>query len=94
MLPYIASAKVEIIGDKGVINVDTVDDSVVINSVSGCHYPIGFNRISAFEAELSHFMECIEENTIPRVGVTEGFEALKVAMAAHNSVKDTERLYD
>lgn len=87
-LPFRASAKLELIGDKGVINVDTVDDSVAVNSEAGCRYPIGFDRSAAFEAELSHFLECIDKGVAPKVGVDEGLAALKVALAARESAKD------
>ncbi|HHY47481.1 MAG TPA: Gfo/Idh/MocA family oxidoreductase [Firmicutes bacterium] len=87
-LPFRASAKLELIGDKGIINVDTVDDSVVVNSEAGHRYPIGFDRSQAFEAELSHFLECIDKGVAPKVGVDEGLAALKVALAARESARD------
>lgn len=86
-LPFRASAKLELVGDKGIIEVDTVDDSVVVNSEAGHRYSIGFDRSVAFEAELSHFLECIEKEVSPRVGVDEGLAALKVAIAARESAR-------
>lgn len=86
-VPFKASAKLELIGDKGIIKIDTVDHSVTIHSENGFNNLIGWNRVDAFNGQLSHFIHCIEKNEAPRVGLKEGLDSLKIALAAQECVK-------
>jgi len=86
-MPFKASATLELIGDKGMINIDTVDHSVTINSEQGFNNLIGWDRSSAFNGELSHFLDCIKENKFTKVGLDQGLDSLKLALAAQECVK-------
>jgi predicted dehydrogenase len=86
-VPFKASAKLELIGDKGIIKVDTVDHSVTIHSENGFNNLIGWDRADAFNGQLTHFIDCIEKNEAPRVGLKEGLDSLKIALAALEGTK-------
>lgn len=86
-VPFKASATLELIGDKGIIKVDTVDHSVTINSEKGFNNLIGWNRVDAFNSQLSHFINCIGNNEVPRVGLKEGLDSLKIALSAQECVQ-------
>ena len=86
-MPFKASSKLELIGDKGMINIDTVDHSVTINSEKGFNNLIGWDRSSAFNEQLSYFLDCIKENKPPKVGVEQGLSSLKISLLAQECVK-------
>ena len=86
-MPFKASSKLELIGDKGVIKVNTVDHSVTINSEKGFNNLIGWDRASAFNGQLSHFLDCVKENKPTKVGLKQGLDSLKIALAAQECVR-------
>lgn len=86
-MPFKASAKLELIGDKGVIEVDTVDHSVTINSEKGFNNLIGWDRVSAFNGQLSYFLDCVQENKPTKIGLKQGIDSLKIALAAQECVR-------
>lgn len=46
-----------------------------------------------FEKQLEHFISCIKEDKTPEVGISEGIESLKIALAVFESAKLSKKIY-
>ncbi|MCX7918207.1 MAG: Gfo/Idh/MocA family oxidoreductase [bacterium] len=93
--PFELDAKMEIIGEKGSIYINSPGDSVAISSSTGWKYPdtvywpkIHIGRIGALKEELAYFLNCILTNTAPTIITPqESRQAVAIVTAAEESAK-------
>lgn len=82
-----------IIGQSGVIYLNFSDNVVRWHSESKGKWqqlsaPKGFDRNELFLNEMRHFITCITKNEQPLCTLSDGVSALKIALAAKQSIKD------
>lgn len=53
---------------------------------------IGWNRVDVFNGQLSHFLNCIQDNSLPKIGLKQGIDSLKIALTAKECVKTGENI--
>jgi len=91
--PYGYDIRVEMIGTKSAVMIEMGDNSSYRFLGAGTQraddspqsYPERFGQ--AYHDELEDFARCILEDDTPRVGAAEGREAIKIGLAAWESVK-------
>lgn len=67
----------------GEISLDLIDEKKV--GLSQDDVAITASRNDMYEAEMRHFIDCVDAGAIPRVTGVDGLEALKIALAARES---------
>ena len=87
-----ASRSCEIIGDNGSILWDINESSVKLYDANKKEWkqfktPKEYNMNQTYINELLHFINCIEGKEKPLIDITEGIDALKIALAAKKSAK-------
>jgi predicted dehydrogenase len=83
----------EIIGTQGVLNWDysssTVTRARADGQVSAVHQAQGFERNMMFMQAMQHFLKRIEKpDLMPASSLQEGIQALRVALASHQSARE------
>jgi len=94
--PYNLDAKMEIIGDKGAIYINSPGESLSINTNDGWEYPetvywpeIHNWRTGALKEELSYFINCITSGKKPEIITPqESREAVRVVESAEKSANE------
>ena len=86
----------EVAGDQGLLEYNfnspatppftrsIIEDSAVRAAVAVPESPTGMNP---YQAELEHFLGCLESGTTPSISPKDGLEAVKIALAAIESVR-------
>lgn len=91
------SRSVHIIGDKGKIIVDFHALSVIYYNQQGqlteSHHFKGFNRNNLFTEEIKHFFNCVAGKESPIVSICDGFNSLRMAVAAKESIETGNVIY-
>ncbi len=84
-----ASRQCEIIGDKGRVVAD-IRNLTVTFYASKCEPEVHsfpqFDRNQLFLDEMAHYLKCVEERRRPLVDLTDGFQSLRIALAAKKSI--------
>jgi predicted dehydrogenase len=82
----------EVLGEEGKITWDYVAGSLALSHAGGVETTSfeGFERNELFLDELRHFLACVEGHEQPRVGVREGADSLRIALAAKQSLQAGE----
>jgi predicted dehydrogenase len=80
--------KLEVIGEKGAVAMDSFAENVTVYSRKAPRSPtwVGFGR-DPNQAMIEEFVASIRENREPKVTWLDGYKALEVAMAAYDSEK-------
>ena len=84
----------EVFGSKGcVVNANDTDSNIVISTVDGvtAEKPLWFfleRYMGSYQAEVREFIECIVNDTEPRVGIEDGLVSIKLALACSKSLKE------
>lgn len=73
-------------GTKGYAVADYIEQSLTVNN--GVMYTPEISKVEPLKAELTHFVDCIENDRSPLVNGVEGIHALQVALAAVSSYKN------
>ncbi len=88
------STKLEIAGDGGIITHDSAAEAAiqtsfrtVSNQGEGVNVPENPVNKSPYQLELEHFLECIKTGETSLVTPEDGYEALKISLAALESIK-------
>lgn len=82
--PRQADFKLEVIGTRGMAQVDATSQDVVVCADRGWEVP----RIGrALDAEIAHFLDCVLNDTPPLVTGEDGREALRLSLAAQESAR-------
>jgi predicted dehydrogenase len=78
----------EVLGEEGKIAWDYIAGSFAVSRSDGVETTSfeGFKRNELFLDELRHFLACVEGRELPLVGVREGAESLRVALAAKRAL--------
>jgi len=80
--PRRADFKLEVIGSRGMAEIDLLSQDLVVCAQRGWEVP----RLGhAIDAEASHFLDCILNDKPPLVTGREGREALRLSLAAQES---------
>ena len=80
----------DIIGQRGVVNVDAFRQNMTLYSNRGDH-PAYLSWMSdADQAMIAEFMSAIREQRAPSVTGLDGYKALEVVIAAYRSVEQGE----
>ena len=81
--------KMEVIGEKGTAVMDSFAQYLTLYSNSGLHNPswVGFGS-DPNQAMIQEFVDSIRENREPCVTWNDGYQALRVALAAYESAKN------
>lgn len=83
---------VRIIGQNGTIHWDNLAGFLKWHSSKGkwkkVSVPEGFERNNLFLDEMRHFISCIAKNEQPLCTIDDGIKALRIALAAKQSVKE------
>ena len=87
------SRSCEIIGDEGSIILDINKGTVKVYTAEKMEWevfeqPNNYDINQTYIDEIIHFINCIEGKEEPLIGVTDGLEVLKIALAAKKSAKD------
>jgi predicted dehydrogenase len=84
---------VEVVGTKGVVYVDTLRQGLTLVDADGVEYPdtmryweLGQSGLGLVHNQMEHFIECIDRQQQPKVGVMEGFEAIRICQALIDSI--------
>jgi predicted dehydrogenase len=87
--PHGVDRSVEILGDRGVIGIDLMNQPLRIHTAEGLSladsltWPQGPRGLEgALRAEVEHFLNCIREGRTPMTGGEEGKLAIRIASAA------------
>ena len=88
----------EIIGSEGSLRWDNCDGAVRWWSAASHQWqtiaaPAGFERNELFLAEMRHFIEVVKGNATPLCSFHDGLRALEVALAAHQSAEQGNRIH-
>ncbi|GBF34277.1 myo-inositol 2-dehydrogenase [Desulfocucumis palustris] len=92
-IKYGYDARVEVVGDEGIIMIGNVRHLDVITGKADKHmtYPAAPSFtdrfVHAYVTEARHFVDCILEGRKPVVGSLEGLKAVQVALAVNDSIK-------
>ena len=84
----------EVFGSKGcVVNANDTDSNIVISTVDGvtAEKPLWFfleRYMGSYQAEVREFIDCIVNDTEPRVGIEDGLVSIKLALACSKSLKE------
>ena len=86
------SRSCEIIGDGGSIVWNLNEGTVKVYTAEKKKWevfeqPKGYDMNQTYIDEMTHFISCIEENKETLIGITDGLEVLKIALAAKKSAK-------
>jgi UDP-N-acetylglucosamine 3-dehydrogenase len=82
--PRKADFKLEVIGTRGMAQVDLLGGGLAVCTERGWEVPpMG----QALDAEIAHFIECILEDSAPLVSGEDGLAALRISLAAQESAK-------
>ncbi len=76
--------RMEIVGTKGVINLELMSHGIAVCDETGYHFPTFGHGI---ELELAHFFDCIKRNATPGISGVEARQALEISLAAQSSAK-------
>ncbi len=97
---YGYDARVEIIGEKGIMQIGSLEGQAIVvctDRDQGLITPISRTWPQRFEwgyiNELQHFVECIQEGTVPRVGGDEGRWAVAGVLAGTKSFLEERPVY-
>ena len=87
-----AQHSLTIVGEKGLIQWDnrTGNASLFLteeHTNETVSPPAGFERNQMFLNEMIHFIDCVENNKLPFCDLDDGIEALRIALAAIQSIK-------
>ena len=77
-----ADFSLEVVGTKGVVNLDLMSQGIAICNEQGYRFPPSAHGL---EYELSHFLRCIRGEESPGISGTEAKEALEISLAAQRS---------
>ncbi|MCB1136040.1 MAG: inositol 2-dehydrogenase [Chlamydiia bacterium] len=84
--------RVEVFGSQGVLKSEDVPAHVNMGGMKarpGDHFCHIYNRYQqSYQAELDHFVACVENASRPLVGIEDGILALKIANAAQQSKEE------
>ena len=90
---YKVKFQVDIIGKEGVVEVNTVNETLKISSTKkGLELPLSYDPFDALRTELAHFIDCVCNNNTPIVTGEDGKKALEVTLAAIESAKSGKRV--
>ena len=87
------SRSCEIIGEEGSIFLNIKEGTVKVYTAEKKKWelfeqPKGYDVNQTYIDEMSHFISCIEGKEKPLIGITDGLEVLKIALAAKESSKN------
>jgi predicted dehydrogenase len=80
----------KIAGDRGMASVDLIRNHLTVFNAEG--EPIeqwdgtGFQRNDMFVAQMRHFLDCVAGKVEPKVGLYDGIQSLRLALAAKQSL--------
>ena len=79
-------------GSQGILTWNGIEDYVMIEKKNGKVKKWKFNddRNSTYEYQLSHFINCIEKKTTPKVSLQNGIDALKLVLMAKKSNRNNK----
>ncbi|MEW5870896.1 MAG: Gfo/Idh/MocA family oxidoreductase [Chloroflexota bacterium] len=82
--------RLEIVGTQGTIRWDNTDGTVHLYRAGVDHWerfavPDGFERNHLFLAQMRHFIDIVNDRAEPLCTLEDGLQALKLALAAHES---------
>ena len=84
---------VEVVGTLGVIYVDTLRQGLTLVDYDGVEYPDTMRYwetdgggLGLVYYQAQHFIECIDHQRQPKVGVREGYEAIRICQALVDSI--------
>lgn len=85
----------EIYGTNGSLKWNAIDNSVTFIDNNGDEKKESFNtdRDHMYRNQITHFLECISEDKSPKVTIYDGIEALKIALAAKESINSNKRIH-
>lgn len=86
---YPSSRYISVVGSKGKLKADIIHNRVTLcvgDKISEIEFE-NFTRNDMFIEELKRFFECIEKSTVPDITIEDGVKALKIALAAKQSVE-------
>ncbi len=89
--------RLSIVGTKGTLNWDNVDGAVEWWSTDSKDWltltaPEGFERNQIFLDEMRHFIQVVSGDSETRCSLEDGIQALKIALAVHQSAKQGKRV--
>jgi predicted dehydrogenase len=89
--------RLSIVGTKGTLNWDNVDGAVDWWSTDSKDWltltaPEGFERNQIFLDEMRHFIQVVSGDSETRCSLEDGIQALKIALAVHQSAKQGKRV--
>ena len=89
------SRSCEIIGEKGSILLDIKEGTVKVYMAEKKGWerfeqPKSYDMNQMYIDEMRHFINCIEGKEEPLIGITDGLEVLKIALATKESAKNSE----
>ncbi|WP_066189701.1 MULTISPECIES: Gfo/Idh/MocA family protein [Gracilibacillus] len=92
--------KLEIAGKEGIIEHDSskvnpvvLEKSAAANEAGGVAVPSSPAKDSPYYLEIQHFITCIKEDKAPIVTAEDAYEAVKIALAALESIKLGKPVY-
>jgi len=74
-------------GSQGTLTWNGIEDYVTIEKKNGKFkkWKFNYDRNSTYKYQLSHFINCIEQKTTPKVSLQNGIDALKLVLMAKKS---------
>jgi predicted dehydrogenase len=82
--------RLKIVGDGGLAVVDMIRNKLTVCNAEGDTVDqwdgSGFQRNDMYQAQMQHFLECVARKAKPRVGLHDGIQSLKLALAAKKSL--------
>jgi myo-inositol 2-dehydrogenase/D-chiro-inositol 1-dehydrogenase/UDP-N-acetylglucosamine 3-dehydrogenase len=91
--PATGDLKLHIVGTQGVLDLDLAHMSLRVVDDNGWHFPdtriwptSAGQPVGALRNALEHFFECLVRDRPPLAGGTEGMEALRLALLAHQQI--------
>lgn len=85
--PYRARAGLEVVGTSGIVSLDSFDDRVGIWADSGSRFPLDWQLTGAFQAQAEAFIASVRDGTPPVASGEDGMAALRVVLAARESIR-------
>lgn len=81
----------KVVGDNGIALADLICNQLTVCNAEGTVVERwngeGFQRNDMYQAQMHHFLDCIAGKSEPKVGLHDGVQSLKLALAAKESIE-------
>jgi len=82
----------KLVGDQGVAKIDLLANRLQVFDTHGALFEdddfAGFTRNDMFLAQTQHFLDCLRQGSAPAVGLRDGLQSLRLALAALRSLHE------